>query len=671
MEQFVLKEKLKEIIGNRQVVAGLFYTFNFDPRFFENYVLPLFVGNRSNDFSNEIIHNKIIWRTCIKEGLVPPVTVYCDYYAKDNTEAPSLGYEIYCVKIKAAPGKICNFHPKQIFILLKDQNNYESLVVVTGSGNITPSGWCENFEGFSIQELGGNKARPNRVITNHLQDCISGMGRLAGQGYFTKAEELIDYFLRYEDGGHKYFNSLYQSFPDFIEEHIPEDVTEVEIVSPYFSNDTLLIEYLKTERGIRKIKCLIPTLKDNEIQLCKETFLKFKEAGIEWSRWAKLKVNDKTYDRASDVRNSHAKIYRFHSNIKTYTIVGSINFTNPAWGKYKNQNNQANIESAWLYIENTLGPRLLRPAGDLNPTHFRFIEKEDLENNEAAQSTNRHAPEIEFAVDWSLKHLEARVKHITGSCSFKSLLSNQSLTKGTFHFGLSQQDIKALTKNTFVEIVQNSNGQITIHCYYPRQLNIDLKPLDFRLSTINILQYWDYLGDNYYNEAISRSLAEKITDESGIIHEDKVETKSLLNEMAAHFNGLIKLEKFLFPEQIVTKTSRREQFKTIKHFLLSESIDTLPFYLENLITQAKDQPNQKSFLWMIIQIVLTNIYYKGGRWPYKRDVAPQEWKAFKNELSRKTQQLRGLASEISKDMKCPEKNLKWVEQQLMSNYDWN
>ncbi len=41
MEQFILKEKLKEQIGNRKVIAALFYTFNFDPKFFENYIMPL------------------------------------------------------------------------------------------------------------------------------------------------------------------------------------------------------------------------------------------------------------------------------------------------------------------------------------------------------------------------------------------------------------------------------------------------------------------------------------------------------------------------------------------------------------------------------------------------------------------------------------------------------
>ena len=670
VEQFVLKEKLKEIIGNRQVMAALFYTFNFDPRFFENYVMPLFVGNRANDFRDEIIHNKILWRTCIKEGLVPPITVYCDYFAKDNTEAPSLGYEIYCVKVRAAVGKICNFHPKHIFILLKDEGGYQSLLVVTGSGNITPSGWCDNFECFSIEELGGNRSAPNRTSTNLLQNCISRLGRLAGPGYYTEAESLIDSFLRYEDFNHTYFNSINQSFTDFLEDHIPEDINELEIISPYFSNDTGLIEHLKNNMGLKKIKCLIPTLKDNEIQLSKQIFLNFKNAGIEWSHWAKLKVSDKTYDRTKDLRNIHAKIYRFYSNLQTFTIVGSVNFTNPAWSKYQRLNNQANIESAWLYIDNYSGQRLLKPAGNLDPAHFRFIEKETLENNESSDYVDRNAPDIEFVIDWKTKKLEIKVRSITGSCSFKNILSEQSINKRTRLIDLDQQDIKTLTKNTLIEVVQKNNNKLSVHSFYPRQTNIEMKPLDFRLSAINILQYWDYLGDHYQKDVLTRTFAEKITDGSGIVNENKFETKSLLNEMAAHFNGLIKLENYLFPDYIQKVSDRREQFKTIKHFLLTESIDTLPFYIENLPNELKDEKIKQSFYWMIIQIVLANIYFKASRWIHRHDIDRQEWKSFKKDLGLKTLQLRQLAKEISKDINCPEKNLNWVEEQLKVDYDW-
>lgn len=122
MEKIILKEKLSELIGNKKVVAALFYTFNFDPKFFENYIMPLLITNTSKNFTDEEIHNKILWRHCANENLIPPIAVYCDYYAKDMTNAPSLGYEINCIKMHSVKGGIANFHPKQVFILLEENN---------------------------------------------------------------------------------------------------------------------------------------------------------------------------------------------------------------------------------------------------------------------------------------------------------------------------------------------------------------------------------------------------------------------------------------------------------------------------------------------------------------------------------------------------------------------
>jgi hypothetical protein len=46
VERIVVRDHLKEAIGNRKVLAALFHTFNFEPKFFENYVMPLFVPEK-------------------------------------------------------------------------------------------------------------------------------------------------------------------------------------------------------------------------------------------------------------------------------------------------------------------------------------------------------------------------------------------------------------------------------------------------------------------------------------------------------------------------------------------------------------------------------------------------------------------------------------------------
>jgi hypothetical protein len=40
----------------------------------------------------------------------------------------------------------------------------ETLLFITGSGNLTPTGWCDNFECFSVLELKPTKNHPNRIF---------------------------------------------------------------------------------------------------------------------------------------------------------------------------------------------------------------------------------------------------------------------------------------------------------------------------------------------------------------------------------------------------------------------------------------------------------------------------------------------------------------------------
>ncbi len=282
MQQFVLKENVRDQIAGRKVIAALFYTFNFDPEFFENYVMPLLVPGR--DFRDEIIYNKILWRRCLKEGAIPPITVYCDFFAKHNTKAPSLGYSINCLRLVAASGYISNFHPKHIFLLVETEEGIQSLLMYTGSSNLTVAGWCENFEGMAMREFVKDNVAPKTAKTNQLQDLIENIAGLkSSDRKLSEAESEIYQFLRYVDfDTDNYFNSIDWSFKEFLEERVfsRDEIREMEIISPYFSEDAGLLHYLKREKKIPKVKCLIPMSRHYEIQLKKEVFLRLRDDGL-------------------------------------------------------------------------------------------------------------------------------------------------------------------------------------------------------------------------------------------------------------------------------------------------------------------------------------------------------------------------------------------------------
>lgn len=667
MEKLILKQKLSELIEGKKVVAALFYTFNFDPRFFENYIMPLLVTTKGKSFSDEEIHNKILWRQCAKENLIPPIAVYCDYYAKDVTNAPTLGYDIQCVKMPSAKGKITNFHPKQIFILLEDEGE-QTLLFITGSGNITVNGWCDNFECFSFKEIKKNKTVPNRTSTNSIQDYIGMTNNLMALKNKILAEDLIQNFLKYVDVDFPFFNNFKQDFNEFLvknifENHKNEKIDEVEIVSPYFSNDIILLDWIKS-KGVKSIKCLIPTVRKNEVQLEKEHFLNLQKSGLAWCYWNGDALN-------SEVRNQHSKIYRLYSEKKVYTVIGSVNFTNPAWGIYNDDNNSSNIESGILYVENYNNEaKLLRVPKDFDINKTNFISgKSELENPENVNGFNRDAPDIEFRIDWKNKKLiiDAKIKNL--NCNFSELFNNEIIKNGSYAIDINPIDSKRLAKNALIKVEIIQHSVLVIYNYYANQEYIETKPLGFNLDVHTILRYWQFFDDEYSRDKITRSIAEKMTDESGIVVSSKIETKLLLNEMATHFIGLVKLENFLFPAKKLNQTEQREQFANIQYYLLSENIETLPVYLSDLARKYKDRVIQKSFYWMILQIIDKMMYAKAEKCLVKKIVDEKLWKQFIKDIKKKRKEVREISDEISNKISELKEKEKWIVEQLLTEYD--
>lgn len=666
MKRIVVNTQLKEAIGNRKVTAALFNTFNFDPLFFENYVMPVLMPS-DKSFGEEAAHNSIIWRYCAKENQIPPITVYCDYYAKNDTQSPSLGYDIFCIKVPNAPGNICNFHPKHIILLFEDDNTNQSLLLITGSGNITVSGWCDNFECFSFIEIKKNKTQPNKTTTNQLQDYINQVNSLGKQKRFTKAENDIYNFLSYVDLNINYFNSFEQSFKDFLSENIfdKEIINEVEIISPYFSKNTDTIDFLKS-KNVKDIKCLIPFLRNNEIQLEKTLFTTFQDAGLSWCFWADKESN-------KEVRNQHAKIYRFYGTNKCYTIIGSVNFTNPAWTIYSARNNKANIESAILYKENLNQEKLLKKVANLNIDQFTFIVKdEEQENPDATAFKKRNAPEIEFVIDWKLKLLSIKSELADIKCQFHNILDNQALINGKAEIQLTTEYLKQLGDNPLIQVMVVENESTSIYTYYATQLNFETKPLGFKINTETILKYWHFFDDEYKKNRLTKKIAEEITNESGIIEEGKLKTTSLLNDMAAHFSGLVKLENHLFNTPLKNQKEIKNHFYIIKYYLLNENIDTLTFFIKDLKEKHENGKIQNSFYWMMLQIITNVILAKAEKWEHRSTIKYlelNEWSNFKKDIKQKRTEFNTELSEISKlipDLKLKET---WVLEQLMADYE--
>jgi hypothetical protein len=599
MERFVLKEQLKEVIGSKKITAALFYTFNFDPYFFENYVMPLLLPDKT--FRDEAIYNNILWRRCAKEGLIPPVTVYCDHYAKDNTMAPTLGYEIRCIRLPGTKDSIVNFHPKECWLLLEDSR----LIQLNGSANLTHSGWCENLECCNITVLEKN-SWPKTSYINYRQRVIQSIAKLSAEGLLSKAEQTIFEFLRYTDETSVYFSNQAGSFFDKILEltaiYRPQ---LIEIIAPYMNGEAIIINHLR-QAGIKQINCLIPSLKTNEVLLSKDTFIAMLNKGVAWCNWSNNEI-------AGEARNLHAKIYRLYSASKTITITGSVNFTSPAWGWFTaNISNRANVESGIIHIEEPQHS-WLRPV-DFDPEVMTFLPKEDLNTTESTGRAGRNAPQLNFTIDWKKRVLSYTGKLLKSQkVRFKDLMLQKELHLSKDSCQLSDIDIRHLSKNALIELIEVSEPD-QVYAYYPCQLEIESRPLNFKLNPSTILNFWLFGEDTYLEDELTSRVAETVTDESGIIDDDRFFNPSLLNEMALHFTALISLEKQLFDTNY---PSPLERFQAINYYLLTENLETVPFYLKGLMDMAEKKEVTKSFLWMILEIICIRFYDRALSSAYK------------------------------------------------------
>jgi hypothetical protein len=405
------------------------------------------------------------------------------------------------------------------------------------------------------------------------------------------------------------------------------------------------------------------------VQLSKEVFDVLTEAGIVWCSWNTYRQNDKMEDRNKEVRKLHSKIYRFYGRNNTYTFIGSVNFTRPAWGEFTDRNNKANIENGWLYTEPIASRRLLKRIEEINYDYYIFVDKPELENAEMEVVLSRKVPEFTFIINWREKTLTIKGKSIINYCYLLELTGTESIGNGEKIIWLTKEDIKSLSKNSIIKVAEEVMKENVVHTYYPVHIHIDMKPLEIKLTTSNILRYWDFLDDEKKREAITRGFAEKITNDIGAVDEDQIETRNVLNEMAAHFCSLVKLEKFIFPGYVLkTKTEQKQKFKDLDYYLVSDNIDTLPFYLDSLEKQLEEKKVFKSFCWMVYQIVLENFYEKARQWEYRRQYK-DEWKIFRKKLDSRIGEINKKADELHTNMDISEQQIKWCKEQIALQYD--
>ncbi|MFM1744545.1 MAG: hypothetical protein RLZZ630_482 [Bacteroidota bacterium] len=665
VKAFQLKQQVKDLIAGREVKAALFYTFNFSPRFFENYVMPLLVPTQR--FINNEIANHIVWRNLYKEKRVPPVTVYFDQDAKDTDSGPMLDYTFTAVRMPGAGRSKGNFHPKNSFILVENERGEEELIVLTGSNNITQNGWCENLECVAQLVLNPNKYYPAELCKS-LREFIEQIIITVGSGTFSEAEERIYKSLnRYNAGSNNaplLYHSLmgYSSFGDFLREQVfsKAEIHLVEIQSPFFSGHTALVDALMSA-GM-KVKIQAP-MHQGTIQLDQLVYEQYLEKGVVWT------VPD------DEKRNSHRKTYRFHANDRHFTVVGSINFTQPAWRRFTAKpKHVSNIESALVFEKKVQSPEFLLGKA-LRKEQLRFQAPSTAEELREERET---VPDIRFEMDWTNRKL-SWTSRATNSCTLTlgTQYNVDVSTKGHFSFPDNRHGeilLDSLARKPLLTVIEQIEQRQVSHYYYMSQIGFGQRPSQFHITPSDMIDAWELLGkdDEIIREWFENTIehiVDLLQDESGRIDPYKPETKSLLNDMARQFYGLTKLEDILFDERQLkgSEKARQRHFHKIDYYLASENVDTLISYIRGLEKLYQNGNLMHSFYWLLLQIVRTRFYEHPSLKQLIRTCAPAgtgEAKTFQKVIEQRLSKLEELSRQLEEKPGMDKKILSWTLKNL-------
>jgi hypothetical protein len=594
-EHYVIIEKLKESLGKRKISAAVFYTFNFDSKFFENYILPFFLPDVP--FSNNEIQNAILWRRYSSE--LPPVTVYCDFHAK-SPEAPSLKYEVRAIDLKSLHGNKPCFHPKVSFLLLDDN----SLLILTGSNNISISGWCKNEEIVSVVELNKRKFFPyylKHAIKNFLSESKS-LVPLDLSVAEVKVESFLKQRIHTKHINLVFYSSFSTDFRKLLDdlkgENLNKPFSRIEIISPYISDSKSFIEDALKYSEFGKIYLLTPYDCINETSVTEQNYIKYCELGVIWSDFVKP-GSEKGF------RFNHSKVYRFQGEKNMYTVVGSVNFTEAGW---KGSKRGGNVESAIVYIQ---------PVAEFKPWLKESVNPDLIfakSNSDETSSDERFdVPDIKFSIDWLEKKLiyeSLKLHDFKGKIKLGGKNCDIKIAK-CIKINLNEEQLTLLAENSIIHVQEY--GTMREILFYPTHINLESKPIGIKLKLNDkeLLELWSHISanekvKNEITDLLDRYLTDRIDLEDDLIGK-VIPFKSTINMIASHINAIIKLEETIF--KIPSRISGFSRSAEItEYYLFANNIDTISGYRNLLNNMSKDGVLLPSVHWFLLNLLRENLY---------------------------------------------------------------
>lgn len=355
----VLSEHLQERLAGKQVLGAVFLTFQYDPGFFEQEILPVILDV---PVSHAQVARWLQLEGALRE--VPfGVAVFYDWAGLCMSEYPAPRLDVRRFPVRVPTGI---FHPKIILLLTEDRDPdgqgapTRRLMVAALSANLTRTGWWENVEACHVEEL---EEGQKTTLRDPLLDLLHRVSRLT---HNRSARRVLRPYRQFLNGlkqrrarsrhgrlePHLYVGGggAGENVAEFLKRRLPRDATyRLEIISPFFdgapgSGSPLasLIDALNPQ----EVRVYLPQDDTGEAR-CSEAFFSHVESFGDRVAWGTLPRDVVEVSRNADAgrRSVHAKVYRiFKPRPRTeYIFVGSVNLTTAA-----HSGSGGNLETGFL-----------------------------------------------------------------------------------------------------------------------------------------------------------------------------------------------------------------------------------------------------------------------------------------------------------------------------------
>lgn len=399
MDTQVLGEAIAAAIGDREVTHLVLTTHDLDPEFLEQEVLPAFLGIQA-------VHSPRIRAiqvgTEIRERRAAIDVFYEGRALAAYDGAARLGWNR--IRMSGHSGGV--FHPKVSLAICADQDGAESLLVVTGSANLTRSGWWTNVECVDLALLPAGASHGYVGGLSKFAELLRRERGALSPGSAVPAVDAVVAHLRGMSGyAQRTLNgrlrpTFLPGYGDLVVElqALFDDRlagANLEIVSPFLDGSTeeavATIQQLKEYFDPVAIRLCLP-VRAERTTITKELYEAV--AALPGVEWAALPSG---YTRASEgpdavARSVHAKVYRFWRRASSsgetldVTVIGSHNLTRAAHSGTKNWevsvvHEPEKSQGSWLLEAGLRKPEWFEevdpdaetePMGELVPVTVRY-----------------------------------------------------------------------------------------------------------------------------------------------------------------------------------------------------------------------------------------------------------------------------------------------------------